>query len=157
MKCSGKCSSDFENNTLIVYRSIDKDNIGTIDRNKLDFGLRELGLDLSELDTSQIFCCIIDRIEDGKVSFDEFKKVARVAKAESGYHEHYSIKDVFRKLDTDNSKQLDFQDVIKGLKMMNRFFDEEKSRHWFEIMDVDNDRLIGFFEFSRIVHIAKVI
>ncbi|KAL7670614.1 hypothetical protein ACOME3_005548 [Neoechinorhynchus agilis] len=155
MACRGSCAKDFEDKLLVVFKQLDKDGSGRIEKPELGAGIKSLGFEMDEKDIGQMFDCI-DKNHDGTLDFDEFKKVACIAKCEIEHIEHDAIKNLFEQLDTDKSKKLDKHEVKSGLEKMGVKIPDDKFEHFFGIIDTDKSGHIDFREFAKVVHIAKI-
>ena len=92
----------------IVFRRIDNNRGGSLDRTEFEWGLRENGHQLSPLDFDRLFK-YFDRNLDGTVSYDEFLRALRGDLNDS---RRQLISLAFRKLDKTGDGQVTIEDLI---------------------------------------------
>ncbi|KAL7674158.1 hypothetical protein ACOME3_000438 [Neoechinorhynchus agilis] len=138
-----------------AFERLDNDKSGSIEKCDLALGLKNLGLNLDEKDFEQIFA-FMDKNLDGKLDFEEFKKVTEIAEFQTKNFERNATKDLFEQLDTDKSGKLDFLEVQRGLTKMGLKMSNDDFLRLFDVMDVDKSGHIDFEEFCKVVHIAKI-
>jgi len=91
----------------ILFRAMDRNKNGSLDPKEFKYGLRDFGLDLSEIEITQIVKHF-DSNRDGKLSFDEFLRAIRGdmnARRTGMVHMAYNV------LDKDGSGQVTIADI----------------------------------------------
>jgi Ca2+-binding EF-hand superfamily protein len=92
----------------IVFRRIDNNRGGALDKNEFEWGLRENGHQLSPLDYERLFR-YFDRNLDGKVSYDEFLRALRGDLNDSRKR---LVGLAFQKLDKTGDGQVTLDDLV---------------------------------------------
>lgn len=91
----------------IMFRAMDRNGNGSLDPVEFKYAMRDYGVDLSELEITQIVKNF-DTNKDGKLSFDEFMRAIRGdmnARRTDMVHQAYKV------LDKDGSGQVTIKDI----------------------------------------------
>ena len=93
----------------IFFRKMDRDCSGAIDPTEFKYGMRDFGLDLSEIEVSQIVKHF-DTNRDGKISFDE---LLRALRGSLNDRRQKAVNDAWAKIDRRRDGAVELQ-VLEG-------------------------------------------
>jgi len=89
---------------------------------------------------------LFDSDNDGKISENEFfngiNKISKISKND--------VKNIFRNIDTDNNKFIEFEEFVKASIDKKNFLNEDMIKFVFKYFDKDNNGMISYEEIESL-------
>ena len=99
----------------------------------------------------------IDANKDGTISMDEFKKCLIEANVQSKIDiSEKEIEDIFKSIDTNNSKRIEYTEFISAMLDESFYCQEEKLMEIFRMLDKDNSGKISKTEIKNVLNKEKI-
>merc|ERR1712128_32475 len=147
-----KCFTNIQN-AKTAFNKFDTDGDAEINLQELKNGM---GSKFSESEVKAVFA-LGDIDQDGSISFLEFAKLVilsatdTLAKFWKCFRDMKIVRQAFKQFDTDNDGAITRQEVIQGMKVSGRDFNNEEIDTLFVLADRDGDGQIDFPEFALIM------
>jgi Ca2+-binding EF-hand superfamily protein len=140
-------------NAKNAFNKFDTDGDAEITLQELKNGM---GANFSDNEVKAVFA-LGDTDQDGSISFLEFAKLMipsatdALAKFWKCFRDIKSVRQAFKQFDTDNDGAITRQEVIQGMKVSGRNFNNDEIDTLFILADRDGDGQIDFPEFALIM------
>jgi calcium-dependent protein kinase len=141
-----------------VFDSIDTDKSGTLDVEELKSAFKTIGQDAADETIEKMFA-IGDTDGDNSISFDEFKvimlsDIETISEDEAIEVPKYTVeqlREVFGKIDTDGSGDLDVEELKIAIRTVRPGTDDETIAKIIASADADGNTRISFDEFTAML------
>jgi len=140
-------------NAKSAFNKFDTDGDAEISIQELKNGM---GSNFTDNEVKAVFA-LGDTDQDGSINFLEFAKLMipsatdALAKFWKCFRDIKSVRQAFKQFDTDNDGAITRQEVIQGMKVSGRNFNDDEIDTLFVLADRDGDGQIDFPEFALIL------
>ena len=140
---------------IAAFKRFDENCDGSLCPQELVAGARSVGLSLTSSEVKAIFV-LADVNGDGEVNYTEFISAMYpvasdgISKLRNALKDINCVRQAFKRFDADGDGEITIQELKSGASSLGKFSDGELAAV-FAMGDVDNDGMISFPEFAKLV------
>ncbi|CAH1244826.1 TNNC2 [Branchiostoma lanceolatum] len=138
------------NDTLSIFRKVDKSKDNLINEKELKTALKELGL--SPVSDKLIKCTMetFDKDKSGALNFEEFQALVNQVEQAKGQLSS-KMRDIFHTIDENGDGSLTPDELKSGLAAMGNHMDDRVIDSMIKAADTDNDGRVNYEEFIKVM------